>query len=156
MTATWLNVSSPPCAFMLCTCPGQEGSSLSAQHPPNGSKPTILRRRSLTLVVDEEDGCKVVSQRDIVVGLHVGHTGPRVRDVLFHWFLAHGCMQLPVGRCHLKQKGNGQGGPGTGALPSLAAEKESFLLSQTPRPHWRMFQNVGIEPSKSSCCEHRS
>lgn len=53
-------------------------------------------------MVDEEGGRKVVSQGPIVVGLHIGHTGPRIRDVLFHWFLAHGRMQLPVGLCHLK------------------------------------------------------
>lgn len=146
MIATWVNVSFPPCASVVHTCPRQEGSSLSAQQPPKVAR--------LTLVVDEESGCKVVSQGPIVVALHIGHAGPRIRNVLFHWFLAHGCMQLPVGLCHLKQKGDGQRGPGTGALSSLAAEKESFLLSQIPC--WRMFQNVGIEPSKCPCCEHRS
>lgn len=84
------------------------------------------------MVVDEEGGYKVVGQGSVVVGLHTGQAGPGVGDVLFHWRLAHGCVQLAIALSHLKEKRGWEGEPGTGSLMHPGYRKSSFFYDTAP------------------------
>lgn len=118
----------------------QAGRQLSlSSESPRGSKTTALTKAqspetpSLTLVVDEEGGCEVVGQGFIVVGLHAGQAGPGVWDVLLHWLLVHGRVQLPIDLSHLQRKKCWErGGWHRGPHVSGLQKKSPFFWAAAP------------------------